>query len=72
MNSTSTAPLIPATAPPATKAVIRRAVTFLPRAAAVFAPAYKDVVAFVILVLVLLIRPQGILSEIAVQKEVVA
>jgi branched-chain amino acid transport system permease protein/neutral amino acid transport system permease protein len=41
-------------------------------AASVFAPAYKDVVAFVILVLVLLFRPQGILSEIAVQKEVVA
>jgi branched-subunit amino acid ABC-type transport system permease component len=33
---------------------------------------YKQAVAFVILIVVLLIRPQGILSEIAEQKEVVA
>ncbi len=41
-------------------------------AAAVVDPAYKDVVAFGILILVLLIRPQGILSEIAQAKEVAA
>jgi branched-subunit amino acid ABC-type transport system permease component len=41
-------------------------------AAAVFSPEYKDVVAFVILVIVLLARPQGILSEIATRKEVAA
>jgi branched-chain amino acid transport system permease protein/neutral amino acid transport system permease protein len=41
-------------------------------AAAVFNPEYKDVVAFVILVIVLLARPQGILSEVATRKEVAA
>ena len=41
-------------------------------AAAVFSPQYKDVVAFVILVIVLLARPQGILSEVATRKEVAA
>jgi branched-chain amino acid transport system permease protein/neutral amino acid transport system permease protein len=41
-------------------------------AAAVINPDYKDVVAFVILVIVLLVRPQGILSEIATRKEVAA
>jgi branched-subunit amino acid ABC-type transport system permease component len=41
-------------------------------AATFFNPSYKNVVAFVILVLVLLLRPQGILAEIATQKEVVA
>ncbi len=41
-------------------------------AAVVFSPEYKDVVAFVILVIVLLARPQGILSEIATRKEVAA
>ncbi len=41
-------------------------------AAGVIAPSYKQVVAFVVLVLVLLIRPQGILSEVADQKEVAA
>lgn len=41
-------------------------------AAAIFSPEYKDVVAFVILVVVLLARPQGILSEIATRKEVTA
>lgn len=41
-------------------------------AAAVISPDYKDVVAFVILVIVLLARPQGILSEIATRKEVAA
>jgi branched-subunit amino acid ABC-type transport system permease component len=41
-------------------------------AAAVISPDYKDVVAFVILVMVLLARPQGILSEIATRKEVAA
>jgi branched-subunit amino acid ABC-type transport system permease component len=40
--------------------------------AAIFNPEYKDVVAFVILVIVLLARPQGILSEIATRKEVAA
>ena len=40
--------------------------------AAVISPSYKDVVAFVILILVLLIRPQGILSEVASAKEVAA
>lgn len=41
-------------------------------AAAIFSPEYKDVVAFLILVVVLLARPQGILSEIATRKEVTA
>jgi branched-subunit amino acid ABC-type transport system permease component len=41
-------------------------------AAAIFNPEYKDVVAFVILVIVLLARPQGILSEVATGKEVAA
>jgi branched-chain amino acid transport system permease protein/neutral amino acid transport system permease protein len=41
-------------------------------AAGVIAPSYKQVVAFAVLVLVLLIRPQGILSEVAEQKEVAA
>ena len=41
-------------------------------AAVVINPDYKDVVAFVILVIVLLVRPQGILSEIATRKEVAA
>jgi branched-chain amino acid transport system permease protein len=41
-------------------------------AAGLIAPSYKQVVAFAVLVLVLLLRPQGILSEIADQKEVVA
>ena len=40
--------------------------------AAYIDPAYKNVVAFVILVLVLLLRPQGILAEIATQREVAA
>jgi len=35
-------------------------------------PEYKDVVAFGILIVVLLIRPQGILAEVASQKEVAA
>ena len=41
-------------------------------AAGVIAPSYKQIVAFLVLVLVLLARPQGILSEVATQKEVVA
>lgn len=41
-------------------------------AAALISPDYKEVVAFVILIVVLLVRPQGILSEVATQKEVVA
>jgi branched-subunit amino acid ABC-type transport system permease component len=41
-------------------------------AAGVIAPSYKQVIAFAVLVLVLLIRPQGILSEVADQKEVAA
>lgn len=41
-------------------------------AAAIFNPEYKDVAAFVILVIVLLARPQGILSEVATRKEVAA
>jgi branched-chain amino acid transport system permease protein/neutral amino acid transport system permease protein len=41
-------------------------------AAALISPDYKQVVAFIILIGVLLVRPQGILSEIATQKEVVA
>jgi branched-subunit amino acid ABC-type transport system permease component len=40
--------------------------------AAVFQPEYKEIVAFVILVIVLLVRPQGIFSEVAAQKEVAA
>jgi branched-subunit amino acid ABC-type transport system permease component len=38
--------------------------------AAYFNPQYKEVVAFVILVVVLLLRPQGIMAEIAVQREI--
>jgi branched-chain amino acid transport system permease protein/neutral amino acid transport system permease protein len=41
-------------------------------AAGLIAPSYKQVVAFAVLVLVLLVRPQGILSEVATQKEVTA
>jgi branched-subunit amino acid ABC-type transport system permease component len=41
-------------------------------AAVVINPDYKQVVAFVILIVVLLVRPQGILSEIATRKEVAA
>lgn len=41
-------------------------------AATAISPSYKDVVAFVILIVVLLIRPQGILSEVATAKEVAA
>lgn len=41
-------------------------------AAGLIAPSYKQVVAFAVLVLVLLVRPQGILSEVATQKEVAA
>ncbi len=41
-------------------------------AASVINPSYKDVVAFGILILVLLVRPQGILSEVAAAKEVAA
>jgi branched-subunit amino acid ABC-type transport system permease component len=41
-------------------------------AAAFINPSYKNVVAFVILVIVLLIRPQGILADIAGQREVAA
>lgn len=41
-------------------------------AASVINPAYKDVVAFAILIVVLLVRPQGILSEVAQAKEVAA
>lgn len=40
--------------------------------AALFSPAYKDAVAFVILVLMLLLRPQGIRAVLAGQREVVA
>jgi branched-subunit amino acid ABC-type transport system permease component len=40
--------------------------------AALINPAYKGVVAFAILIVVLLVRPQGILSEIASAKEVAA
>jgi branched-subunit amino acid ABC-type transport system permease component len=35
-------------------------------------PAYRDVSAFVILVLFLLFRPQGILADMVVQREIVA
>lgn len=41
-------------------------------AATAISPSYKDVVAFVILIVMLLIRPQGILSEVATAKEVAA
>jgi branched-chain amino acid transport system permease protein/neutral amino acid transport system permease protein len=41
-------------------------------AASVISPSYKDVVAFAILIVVLLVRPQGILSEVATAKEVAA
>jgi branched-subunit amino acid ABC-type transport system permease component len=38
-------------------------------AAAVISPSYKDVVAFAVLVVVLLLRPQGILAEFAAERE---
>jgi branched-chain amino acid transport system permease protein/neutral amino acid transport system permease protein len=41
-------------------------------AATLINPAYKGVVAFAILIVVLLVRPQGILSEVASAKEVAA
>lgn len=41
-------------------------------AAGLIAPSYKQVVAFAVLIIVLLIRPQGILSEIAAEKQVAA
>jgi branched-subunit amino acid ABC-type transport system permease component len=41
-------------------------------AAAFFDPAYKGAVAFVVLIVVLMLRPQGIFAEIATQKEAVA
>jgi branched-subunit amino acid ABC-type transport system permease component len=41
-------------------------------AAAFVNPSYKNVIAFIILVVVLLLRPQGILAEIATQREVTA
>ncbi len=41
-------------------------------AAALISPDYKQTAAFLILIAVLLVRPQGILSEVATQKEVVA
>jgi len=41
-------------------------------AAALISPDYKQTAAFLILIAVLLVRPQGILSEVAAQKEVVA
>lgn len=37
-----------------------------------FDPVYKDVVAFLVLIVVLLLRPQGIFAEVASQKEVAA
>lgn len=40
--------------------------------ASVISPDYKEVIAFSILIVVLLIRPQGIFAEVATQKEVVA
>ena len=41
-------------------------------AATYFSPTYKDVVAFLVLIVVLLLRPQGIFAEVASQKEVAA
>lgn len=41
-------------------------------AAAVLDPAYKGAFAFAVLIVVLLIRPQGIFAEVATEKEVVA
>ena len=40
--------------------------------ASIISPSFKEVVAFLILIVVLLLRPQGILSDIAVAKEVAA
>ncbi|HWF74828.1 MAG TPA: branched-chain amino acid ABC transporter permease [Solirubrobacteraceae bacterium] len=41
-------------------------------AAALIDPSYKDIVAWVILILVLLLRPQGIFAEFASERELVA
>ena len=41
-------------------------------AASVINPSYKELIAFAILIVVLLVRPQGILSEVATAKEVAA
>jgi branched-subunit amino acid ABC-type transport system permease component len=41
-------------------------------AASVINPSYKELIAFGILIVVLLVRPQGILSEVATAKEVAA
>ena len=41
-------------------------------AATYFNPTYKDVVAFLVLIVVLLIRPRGIFAEVASQKVVAA
>jgi branched-subunit amino acid ABC-type transport system permease component len=38
--------------------------------AAYFNPQYKEVVGFVVLVIVLLARPQGIIAQVAVQREI--
>ena len=40
--------------------------------AAYISPSYKEVFAFIVLIVVLLLRPQGIFSEVASQKEVAA
>ena len=40
--------------------------------ASVINPSYKELIAFAILIVVLLVRPQGILSEVATAKEVAA
>jgi branched-subunit amino acid ABC-type transport system permease component len=41
-------------------------------AATYFNPTYQDVVAFLVLIVVLLVRPQGIFADVASQKEVAA
>jgi branched-chain amino acid transport system permease protein/neutral amino acid transport system permease protein len=41
-------------------------------AAAVISPSYKTIAAWIILIAVLVIRPQGIMAEFAAERELVA
>jgi branched-chain amino acid transport system permease protein len=41
-------------------------------AATIISPSYKDAVAFAVLIVMLLVRPQGLLAEVATTKAVAA